>query len=98
MIVWFRIMLSGWILFCGFAVSWFLYGATGHFRQGLDLMEAALLLGAGIPVMLIFVLMIVFLIKKWEPVTGGDYVRISVGLALSFILSAAMIDSVGTFK
>ncbi|CAM4333426.1 hypothetical protein PATY110618_08655 [Paenibacillus typhae] len=45
MIVWFRVMLSGWILFCGLAVSWFLCGATGHFRQGLNLMEASLLLG-----------------------------------------------------
>lgn len=75
---------------------WFLLGSTAYFQRGMDIIGTTYLWGAGIPVLLFAILFTILLIKGWTPTRGVDYFGICVGLVLSMLFSAALIQSVST--
>lgn len=94
--VWLRLLLIAIIIFSITSFVWFLLGSTAYFQRGMDLIGTTILWGAGIPVLLLAMFFMLLLIKKWKPTSGGSYVGISVALALSTLLSAALIQSVSS--
>lgn len=94
--IWLRLLLIGIIMFSAFSFVWFLFGSTAYFQRGMDIIGTTYLLGAGVPVLLFAVVFTILLIKGWTPTSGVDYVGICVGVGLSILLSAVLIQSVNT--
>ncbi|WHX49760.1 hypothetical protein QNH46_03505 [Paenibacillus woosongensis] len=94
--IWSRLLLIGIVIFSVFSFVWFLFGSTAYFQRGMDIIGTTYLWGAGVPVLLFAVVFTILLIKEWTPTSGVDYVGICVGMGLSILLSAALIQSVNT--
>lgn len=94
--IWLRLLLIGIIIFSAFSFVWFLLGSTAYFQRGMDIIGTTYLWGAGVPVLLFAVVFTILLIKEWTPTSGVDYVGICVGVGLSILLSAVLIQSVNT--
>lgn len=94
--IWLRLLLIGIIIFSAFSFVWFLLGSTAYFQRGVDIIGTTYLWGAGVPVLLFAVVFTILLIKEWTPTSGVDYVGICVGVGLSILLSAVLIQSVNT--
>ncbi|WP_410512410.1 hypothetical protein PaeBR_20765 [Paenibacillus sp. BR2-3] len=93
---WLRLLLIVVIIFSTSSFVWFLLGSTAYFQRGMDIIGTTIFWGAGIPVLLFVGLFTILLIKRWTPTSGVEYVGICVGLLLSMLLSAALIQSVST--
>ncbi|WP_213507550.1 hypothetical protein [Paenibacillus faecis] len=94
--LWSRLLLIVVILFSASSFVWFLLGSTAYFQRGMDIIGTSYLWGAGVPVLLFAVVFIIMLIKEWTPTSGVDYVGICVGVGLTILLSAVLIQSVNT--
>lgn len=94
--IWLRLLLIMLIIFSASSFVWFLLGSTAYFQRGMDIKGTTYLWGAGIPVLLFAILFTTLLIKGWAPTSGIDYVGICVGLVLTTLISAALIQSVNT--
>lgn len=84
------------ILFSVSSFVWFLLGATAYFQRGMDIIGTTYLWGAGIPVLLVVIVFTVLLINGWTPTSRLGYVGLCVGLGLTILASAALIQSVDT--
>jgi hypothetical protein len=62
----------------------------------MDIIGTTIFWGAAIPVLLFVGLFTIMLIKGWAPTSGGQYVAIIIGLIISILLSAVLIQSVNT--
>lgn len=91
-----RFLLIVVILLSASSFVWFLLGSTAYFQRGMDIMGTAYFWGAGIPVLLFAILFTRLLIKGWTPTSGGQYTAVFIGLLVSVLLSAALMQSVNT--
>lgn len=91
-----RLLLIVVILFSASSFVWFILGSTAYFQRGMDILGITYFWGAGIPVLLIAILFTTLLIKGWTPTSGGQYTALFIGLLVSVLLSAALIQSVST--
>ena len=89
-----RLLLIVVILFSASSFVWFILGSTAYFQRGMDILGTTYFWGAGIPVLLIAILFTTLLIKGWSPTSGGQYTAVFIGLLVSILLSAALIQSV----
>jgi len=94
--VWLRFLIVLVIIFSATSFLWFLLGATAYFQRGMDIIGTTYFWGGGIPVLLFAVVFTVLLIKGWTPTSGTDYVGMCIGLVLTMLLCAALIQSVNT--
>lgn len=94
--VWFRLLLIAVILFSASSFVCFLLGSTAYFQRGMDIIGTTILWGAAVPVLLFVGFFTILLIKGWTPTSGGQYVAVFIGLVISILLSAALIQSVIT--
>lgn len=96
MAIWLKFLLILLMIFNLSSFVWFLLGSTAYFQRGMDIMGTTYLWGAGIPVLLITIVFIIFLFKGWIPTSRGDYIGICVWMVLSTLLSFVLIQSVST--
>lgn len=89
-----RLLMIVVILFSTSSLVWFLLGSTAFFQRGMDIIGTTYFWGAAVPVLLFDGLFTLLLIKGWNPKSGEQYVAISIGLIISILLSAALIQSV----
>jgi hypothetical protein len=94
--VWLRLLIIAIIIFSASSFVWFLLGSTAYFQRGMDIIGTTIFWGAAVPVLLFVGLFAILLIKGWTPTSGGQYVAIFIGLLISILLSAALIQSVST--
>lgn len=94
--VWLKVLLIIAIVFSTSSVVWFLLGSTAYFQRGMDIIGTTLFWGAAVPVLLFVGLFTIMLIKGWTPTSGGQYAAVFIGLLVSILLSAALIQSVST--
>lgn len=94
--LWIRVLIILIIVFSAASFVWFLLGSTAYFQRGMDILGTTIFWGAGIPVLLLAILLTILLTKRWIPTSGFDYVGLSLVLVLSILLSTALIQSVST--
>ena len=94
--IWLRILLVGVIIFSFSSFVWFLLGSTAYFQRGMDIIGTTYLWGVAVPVFFFVGLFTTLLIKRRNPRSGGQYTIIFIGLIISVLLSAALIQSVHT--
>jgi hypothetical protein len=92
--VWLRLLLIAVIIFSASSFVWFLLGSTAYFQRGMDLIGTSVLWVVAFPVLLFVGLFTILLIKGWTPTSRVENVGIFIGLLLSILLSAALIQSV----
>lgn len=76
--------------------AWFLLGSTAYFQRGMDIVGTTYLWGGGVPLLLLCILFMVLVIKKWTPMDTSDYVGFYATATISVLLSAALAQSVAT--
>jgi hypothetical protein len=52
-------------------VIWFILGSTANFQRGIDLITTVIMIGLGIPSMLLIVLSVILFVRRWSPQSGG---------------------------
>jgi len=92
--IWLRLLQVAVILFSASSFVWFLLGSTAYFQRSMDIIGTTIFWGAAIPVLLFVGLFTILLIKGWTPTSGGQYTSVFIGLLVSVLLSAALIQSV----
>jgi hypothetical protein len=95
--VWLKVLLIAVIVFSTSSFVWFLLGSTAFFQRFWDIIGTTILVGAGIPVVVITTLFTILLIKGWTPDSGLAYTGLFTGLVLLMLLSASLIQSVNTY-
>ncbi|CAH1232836.1 hypothetical protein PAECIP111891_07101 [Paenibacillus allorhizoplanae] len=68
---WIKILwiLSALINFSG--IIWLILGSTANFQRGIDLIATVIIIGLGIPSLLLIVLSVILLVRRWSPQRGG---------------------------
>lgn len=95
---WLRGILLLLFLLCSSSFFWFVYNATAHFQRGMDLIGTFILVGGGLPILLLAVMFITLLVKGWTPKNSSGYVGICIGAVLSIVLGAALMNSVSEYE
>jgi hypothetical protein len=95
--IWLKFSLTAAIVFSTSSFVWFLLGSTAFFQRFWDIIGTTILVGAGIPVVVITTLFTILLIKGWTPNSGLAYTGLLTGLVLLMLLSASLIQSVNTY-
>lgn len=95
--IWLRILFVVMIISGVVSFTWFLLGSTAYFQRDMDIIGNLYFWGAGIPVLLFCLVFTIILIKGWTPKDGIDYIGIGVGIVLTTLISAALIQSVNTY-
>jgi len=89
-----RLLIAIVIIFNASSFIWFILGSTAYFQRGMDIIGTIIFWGAAVPVLLFIGLFTILLTKGWTPTSGGQYVTVFIGLLISILLSAALIQSV----
>lgn len=87
-----RMAVIATIILSFLSFGWFLLVA--YIRGGMDIIGTYVFWGAGIPVVLLSALLIIFLVKRWKPTSGADYVGLSATLVMLVLLSGSLIYNV----
>ncbi|MCJ8014562.1 hypothetical protein MUG84_22950 [Paenibacillus sp. KQZ6P-2] len=95
--IWLRLLLIAIIIFSASSFVWFLLGSTAYLQRNMDIIGTTVFWGGAVPALLFVGLFIILLIKGWTPTSGGQYVAVFIGLLISIIISAALIQSVSKY-
>jgi len=93
---WLKLLVIATIILGAASVLWFILGATAYLQRSMDIIGTTYLSIAGLPLFLIIILFTRLLIKGWTPISGVHYVGISLGIVISILLSAILINSVNS--
>ena len=93
---WLEFLIIVIIIFSASSCLWFLLGSTAYFQREMDLVATVYIIITGIPALLIVTLFTALLVKGWAPTSGVHYTGICVGLVISIILSAILINGVNS--
>lgn len=76
-------------------VIWFILGSTANFQRGIDLITTVIMIGLGIPSLLLIVLSVILLVRRWSP-QGGGVLGIFALIISMLLLSPPLYNSVNT--
>ncbi|WP_458121555.1 hypothetical protein [Paenibacillus sp. Z6-24] len=76
---------------------WFITGATAYFQRGMDIIGTAYLWYVGLPLLLFSTLLVLILIKRWNPTSKLDYIGLSISLIITLLISIALVNSVKNY-
>lgn len=78
------------------SLIWFILGSTASFQRSLDIVGSVTLTFVGIPSLVLTLVSIRMLLKRWVPTSGIAYASFIVGIVLLIFLSVVLIKSVDT--
>ncbi|WP_199616628.1 hypothetical protein [Paenibacillus alkalitolerans] len=94
--LWLRLLTVVLILFSISSLIWFFVGSTAYFQRMMDIIGTTILIGAGVPVLVLAILYTILSVKGWTPTSSAVYVGFFSGLLLLTLLSASLIHSVNS--
>lgn len=78
------------------AVMWFILGTTANFQRGIDLVSTVVLVYFGIPSILLIILSIILLFKRWPPSSLWGIIAVSIIIISMLSLSPILFKNVNT--
>ncbi|WP_246005890.1 hypothetical protein [Brevibacillus gelatini] len=77
-------------------VVWFVLGSTANFQRGIDLISTVILLYLGIPSILLIVVSIFLLLKKWSPTKWWESIGIFIIIIAMLLMTPQLYKNVQT--
>lgn len=76
------------------SVIWFILGATANFKRDLDVVSSVILFYFGVPSILLIIISLILLLKRWTPTSTWGIVGISVIILCMLVLSPVLFKNV----
>ncbi|NEN87132.1 hypothetical protein [Paenibacillus elgii] len=78
------------------AVMWFILGTTANFQRGIDLVSTVVLVYFGIPSILLIILSIILLFKRWPSSSSWSIIGVFIIIICMLSLSSILFKNVNT--
>lgn len=91
-----RILWICSIILSTLSLIWFVCGATVFFQRSLDLIATIILIGLGIPTLLLILLSLALILKRWSPTSKQKHISLWVMILVTTTLSLILIRVVHT--